>query len=351
MKLRFLTLLTTCLICPAALGQNIQPPTPASSASSLSARVEHQLSRIEQSEATENRPRMDERELQQSITEVVHTLPYSPHVLSLQKQGQQLYFALMKAKSPDEAKRLTAQLSAVQDQVNQDPSYLATMNALEARLFAPEPRLERTPSAAQSNALKAFPYAELRPGDVLLMENRSSSGFFKFMDDKYARVFTHAAIYLGDVGFTSHLHGYSYEALNPVQGVRVTYFDNNWNRPGLHVAIGHVNISSIRSLITAVRAVNTFGNGQTQYHLSPPWDKRFYQLGPVKFLYCSQLVWVPYSQSGIDLDSNNVNYRLWFDANNWWDPFADSTCKAAVFPDELRSSTNITWYYDQVNPN
>ena len=120
----------------------------------------------------------------------------------------------------------------------------------------------------------------------------------------------------------------------------------------MHVAIGRVHdVSLISGFVTCIRGYYTFQG--TPYHkLSAllSWDKTNTRNG----IYCSQLVWYVYNQAHVDLDSNDPSYISWFVEHNKWLGLFDSNYADiainGVFPDELRASSNITWYYDQTNP-
>lgn len=281
-----------------------------------------------------------------AINRLRDMLPRSAQTRRMQAQGEVLR-SLYPLGIVDD--RAAAALSATDLQAQQDWVYQQALLTVDARLFPKGAARNEAPHDRAASS-SPFPYAQLRPGDVMLSNVQGGGRLLEIGDFLYANPFTHAALYLGTYGIDGFSTGLrrTYEAEDPTHGVVSDRLEGRWDKKGLHVALGHVkNFSSIQGLVTVIRAYNQFGNnGHTPYHLYPPWNEDYLAHG----LYCSQLVWVPYRQSGVDLDSNDWHYITWFALHNWWVPFAAQIAYYTVFPDELRASTAIDWYYDQVNP-
>lgn len=281
-----------------------------------------------------------------AINRLRDMLPRSARTRRMQAQGEMLRSLCPLGIVNDQT---AAALSDIDTQAQQDSVYQQALLTVDARLFPKGAARNDVPHALAASS-GPFPYAQLRPGDVMLWDNRGGGRLSVIGDFFYAHPFTHAALYLGTYGIDGSTTGVrrTYEAETRTSGVISDAFDGRWDQRGIHVALGHVrNVSLIQGLTTVIRAYRQFGDGgHTPYHLIPPWNEDYLAHG----LYCSQLVWVPYKQSGVDLDSNDWRYATWFVLHNWWVPFAAQIAYYTVFPDELRASTAIDWYYDQVNP-
>ena len=365
-----------------------EPTTRSSSTYQLPPAIEKQLEVVKQAAAICQAQKHGSAELLSAVNTLQAMLPCSAKTRELLQQQQSLRQKMMGVASQSEYEKLSASAHSVSNEIEQDPGYAQVMHAIDARL---------APSYRKPAARASFPsMSELQPGDILLYDGRTYNGpgsLAYFIEVRiegfaYAQTFTHAALYLGSYGLGGNpktglglqkggrnnpLNQLVYEAVGPGSGICVDdfYFLANkapdhldplgplgWNYPGLHVAIGRVNNTTmLQDLVTCIRAYNTFyGAGKTPYHKFSPyvsWDKNNIHDG----LYCSQLVWYVYNQAHIDLDSNNPDYIAWFVEHNKWlellPPFNINPADIAiggVFPDELRASSNITWYYDQINP-
>lgn len=324
----------------------VTPPAPPL------ATIAVQLRAVERAVQRSRRQGTPNAELQAALDALVQKIPRSARTRALQEQARGLYQRMAATNSPAEAKLLQENLREVTGLIGQDPDYARTLKALEPTFLSqPEAGFSASGStvALQSRA-RSFPLSQLKPGDILLWQDgpgkHPSSKIGPF---DYARTFTHAAIYMGDQGLGGPKgQRRTYEASSPSEGVRTFLLDDRWTRSGMRVAIGRVkNRSDLQNYTTAIRAYNRFGDhGKTHYHTYPPWGKDYLSDG----LYCSQLVWVAFRQSGVDLDSNRGSYIAWFAARHPYVPQAGLIAWFAVFPDEIRASDKIHWFYDQVNP-
>ena len=193
-----------------------------------------------------------------------------------------------------------------------------------------------------------FPFEQMLPGDIMIWDDRSGPPMVRAALALFAQKCTHTAVYLGETSSRSHgVQHWILEAQSPALGVRGSVLGKKWTRKGLHVSLGHVKgIAPGRAAQLAKGAIDAYGtDGRTPYHIWPPWDKTYTQEG----LYCSQLLWSVYDRNGVDLDSNDWHYLAWFTVHNWFNPYAAPTAYFAVFPDEIKASNNVTWYYDQAN--
>jgi cell wall-associated NlpC family hydrolase len=283
-----------------------------------------------------------------ALVRLEEMLPRSAATRFLQNQGKKVYLEVLRTHSPAAARRWAAARVAIERQMARDAAYQQAMNAIDRRL---DTGLTVAPPTVQaiSSGPRTLPFDKMRPGDIMLWDDRSGPPLVRFGVSLFAKRCTHTAIYLGETrSAQGTLQRWTYEALNPKLGVRVSLMDRKWTRSGLHVSLGHVRgISPALGAQIARKAVQTYGaDGRTPYHLWPPWDKTYYGEG----LYCSQLVWTIYHPYGIDLDSNDWRYLVWFTIHNWYDPYAAPTAYFAVFPDEIKASPSVSWYYDQANP-
>ena len=363
----------------------VSEPGPTSQSGStyqLPLAVEKQLAVVKQEAIRCQAQKHGSAELTSAVNTLQAMIPCSATMRQLLQQQQSLHQKMAIAASGPEYEKLTASARSISSQIEQDPAYAQAMRAIDARL---------APSYRKPAVRTSFPsMSELQPGDILLYDGRTfnglSNGSFLQVEIEhfaYAQTFTHAALYLGTYGLGFNLYRLplpggkdnplnqkTYAADGSHDGVRSSdfFFVQNsttkpygpigWNYPGLHVAIGRVNNTvMIQDLVTCIRAYNTFhDDGRTPYHKMSPfvsWNKTSIKNG----LICSQLVWYVYNQAHIDLDSNDPNYIAWFALHNAYNPFLLLFSPGlvffayeAVFPDELRASPNITWYYDQTNP-
>jgi cell wall-associated NlpC family hydrolase len=284
-----------------------------------------------------------------SLLRLEEMLPRSAATRRAQERGKKAYLAMLSTRSPKLLRRWPATRKAIEREMQRDITYTKALEAVDKRLAAVEPvSVRKTPVSASPKGA-SLPFDQMRPGDIMIWDDRSGPPLVRVAISLYASKCTHTAIYLGEAAARGKgVQRWTLEAQSPALGVRTAVMGRKWTRPGLHVALGHVQgIAPGRAAQIAKNAVDTYGaDGRTPYHIWPPWDKTYCQEG----LYCSQLVWCVYQQNGVDLDSNDWHYLAWFTIHNWFNPYAAPTAYFGVFPDEIKASPRISWYYDQANP-
>lgn len=321
----------------------------ALSADALSPEIEQQLLLVEALSRRSTDPRRPDPMLFGALVRLEEMLPRSPLTRRLQAQGKRLYIETLTKRTLSAANAWERMRAKLQQEIEKDRAYIHVVQELDRRLgVSPPSKAPQTSAEIHSASAHSLPFDKMRPGDIMLWDDRSGRPFVRFAVSLFAMRCTHSAIYLGSACSDPKDGRHTYEALNPMLGVRESVMNNNWLRPGLHVSLGHVNgISPAKAEQIVRQAVKLYGgDGRTPYHLWPPWDKTYYN----GELYCSQLVWRIYALNGVDVDSNDWHFLAWFAVHNWQDPYAAPTAYYGVFPDEIKASPNITWYYDQVNP-
>ncbi|HLJ54478.1 MAG TPA: hypothetical protein VKT77_05515, partial [Chthonomonadaceae bacterium] len=310
-----------------------------------------------------------------ALSRLEEMVPRTPATRRAQLAARQYFTRMVTRHSQRMAREWPAVRERAERAVARDRGYARLVDSIDRRLremrsgAPPPPAADGHPSlepvAAWSGGLAAgsvtggaaagpapashFPFESMRPGDIMVWNDKSGPPMVRFALAMFAENCTHTAIYLGATKpRTGGVQHWILEAQSPSLGVRTSIIGKKWTRAGLHVSLGHVNgIPPARAEQLAMAALSAYGaDGRTPYHTWPPWDKSYCDDG----LYCSQLIWVAYKQAGIDLDSNDWHYLVWFSIHNWWNPYAASTAYSAVFPDEIKASPHITWYYDQSNP-
>ena len=240
------------------------------------------------------------------------------------------------------------ELEQLYEQMEEDPGYVQTVRALEARFTAALPPVSQTGTGFRK-AQGARGFDALQVGDIMLWTAGNS-----FINGNYANPFSHAGIYLGDQLGRGQGKKWVMEAW-PItalwhEGVWARELDR-WKAKGIRVALGRIkNGSPLWHFTNAVRTVNTYGvNGRTGYNSNPGTKDKDTTIIGARVLYCSQLVWKNFIPTGIDLDSNDAAYHTWVIAKRTrW--VLDNIVRPGVMPDEIRASPYVVWYYDQVNP-
>jgi cell wall-associated NlpC family hydrolase len=325
------------------------PNVRSNTADGLPAAVDTQIALIARlARKTPGRRTPDPR-LFDALARLEEMLPRSSATRRAQENGRRAYLSLIATKSARAGRKWIEVRSAVERQMRNDNQYRCALEAVDRRLALERSDAAPVKPASATGAPRSLPFDKMRPGDVMIWDDRSGPPLVRVALSLFAWKCTHSAIYLGS---TTTPHGgiqrWTLEAQSPALGVRSAVMGRKWTRPGLHVALGHVNgFTPARAAQIAATAVETYGtDGRTPYHVWPPWDKTYTRDG----MYCSQLVWSVYQRNGVDLDSNDWRYLAWFTVHNWFNPYAAPTAYFAVFPDEIKRSSHVTWYYDQVNP-
>jgi cell wall-associated NlpC family hydrolase len=306
----------------------------------------HTISTITRSKPAKNRP--DPR-LFGALLRLEEMLPRSAATRRAQERGKKAYLAMLSTRSQKLLRNWPATRESIEREMLRDTVYLKALQALDRRLTPEAPVSVPKPPIISSRKGASLPLDQMRPGDIMIWDDRSGPPLVRVAISLYASKCTHTAIYLGETSSRGKgVQRWTLEAQSPALGVRTAVMGRKWTRPGLHVALGHIQgIAPARAAQIARNAVEVYGaDGRTPYHIWPPWDKTYCQDG----LYCSQLVWCVYQKNGIDLDSNDWHYLAWFTIHNWFNPYAAPTAYFGVFPDEIKASPRISWYYDQANP-
>jgi hypothetical protein len=283
-----------------------------------------------------------------ALTRLEEMIPRSSATRRAQERGKKAFITMAAGKSPRLLKAWPALRESIEKQSSRDTAYVRAVAAIDRRLSVSSPAPAKVIAPTAPKKYKSLPFDEMRPGDIMIWDDRSGPPLVRAAIALYASKCTHTAIYLGETRTRGHgLERWTLEAQSPALGVRSAVMGRKWLRPGLHVSLGHVQgFTPARAAQAASLAVQSYGtDGRTPYHIWPPWDKTYTQQG----MYCSQLVWSIYDQNGIDLDSNDWHYLAWFAIHNWFNPYAAPTAFFGVFPDEIKASPRITWYYDQQN--
>lgn len=365
----------------------------------LGTAIEAQLQTVERLAGLKTAKGQPDPRLFGELSRLEEMLPRSAATRRAQERGKRAYIAMATRRSMKLARDWPKLRAEIEREMQSDKQYMRALAALDRRLDADAKRRSAAVSTGVSDVLdrslrsiggteadqesirhagaellipanlpvartkgkpgalnrktssskpKAFPFEQLRPGDIMIWDDRSGPPMVRVALALFAQKCTHTALYLGETSSRAHgVQRWILEAQSPALGVRISVLGKKWTRPGLHVSLGHVNgIAPGRAAQLASAAVDAYGSdGRTPYHIWPPWDKTYTQEG----LYCSQLLWAVYDKNGVDLDSNDWHYLVWFTVHNWFNPYAAPTAYFAVFPDEIKASPKITWYYDQPN--
>ena len=316
--------------------------------SGLSPAIEEQLRTIEHLARSKTPSGKPDPRLFGALTRLEEMIPRSVATRRAQERGRKAFVSMAGARSRRLLTAWPAMRQSIEKQIGSDVAYVRTLEALDRRLSIAPPAAAKANPRSYPIRYKSLPFDQMRPGDVMIWDDRSGPPLVRAAIALYASKCTHTAIYLGETRTKAHgLERWTLEAQSPALGVRSAVMGRKWLRPGLHVSLGHVQgFTSARAALAAARAVQTYGtDGRTPYHVWPPWDKTYTQQG----MYCSQLIWSIYDQNGVDLDSNDWHYLAWFAIHNWFNPYAAPTAYFGVFPDEIKASPRIAWYYDQQN--
>lgn len=335
-----LVLLLMAAVCPA---DRRSSPAPR-----LAARIEAQLARVAAYAAARGD---NPQKLLQSLAELEALLPRSAATRRLQAIARAQYLAALSGRSPAAVYAFEQTRSAVIQAMRFDRDYQDAVRGIDMRLGFASAGAEQELAAPSDRAPRQYdgiPFDQMRPGDVMVWDDRSGPPMVRLGLALFAMRSTHSALFVGTTVRDGVTERWVYEAHSPQFGVRMARMERKkWMRPGLHVSLGHVaGVTPGQSAEAVRRCIETYGvRDKTPYHTWPPWDKRYDRAG----IYCSQLIWVAYRPLGVDLDSNDWRFLSWFTVHNWWDPYAASTAYYGIFPDEIRTSSKIDWYYDQVN--
>ncbi len=299
-------------------------------------------------------------------------LPYNSNTRTLQQQVAALQAELQEA-TPEQAESINAEILRLSEQMFDDPNYARTISAL-TKLLAPDLAVAMATKhqvflpltmkgigsgavltegagdgaslAASKNLSTAWwnrprvSWTNLRRGDIMFVNAGNKVNNFA-----YVLEYNHVGTFDGS--------GRVYES-NPNDGVNMRRLAT-WQQADLYVGLGRNNGKSASEVERALNwAKGRYGdNGRTPYNWFFPnkWTDNA--------LYCSQLIWKIHKYIGIDLDSNDALYAVWFVARwgqfviqIWRHPIpgiigavtAAAIVIAMVAPDEIARSRHITIY-------
>lgn len=239
------------------------------------------------------------------------------------------------------------------DPLNQIRIFLPSIITSKASqaVFAPDPACQNinTPGGQAD-------FASLQRGDLLFYKGNS-----KLRNFAYARKFSHIGmfngpnddgepeIYESDAAFVGDSDG------GPMLVELATY----WNtQPDVCIALGHYD-TALLSRVDVETAMETrqqlYGtNGETPYPRQPPLDLSNYWLNKEQDekIYCSLLPWKIFDTAGVDVDSNDLRYHIWFITRWGWASVSDAWTAAnhLVAPDEIYLHESLVVVSEGVNP-
>lgn len=338
--------------------------------------------------------------LRQATEEFQNQLPYSDQTRAAQARIAEIYQALTESPDSETQAKLLAELQALEVQLQSDSNFALIdqvlsrrlVDALNAKIEAgqtetpiptatheatPTPDVTASPTSpaeivteesalVQSAAVNqpglqqwlANAWTALFPRDPCASNqaqnfNLLTRGEIMFLGHDeavpnyfYAKKYNHTAIYDGITGGQHQV----YEAWNGV-GVRSRALATVWQVANGCVAFATVNGTNAAQRQDALNwAQNTYGiNGTT------PYNYNFIDKNTNTALYCSQLVWKVFDHLGINLDSNDVNYRNWLVARHSLGHLilGAAIVDAANFmvaPDEIALHGSVNIYHQRLNP-
>jgi hypothetical protein len=307
-----------------------------------------------------------------ALKEFFNNLPYSPETRALLQQAEPLHQQLANANNDTEAQLIADQLRSLQQRMMTDPNYAKTTVGLQ-KMFVPADvgRSNETASHLEneeskrsfaskfykdkSNTLIAFAglptgsmgdfnsgifskpntvlpgkqhiaavnWGSLRRGHVMLVR----SGRLPWTQFIYTMWYTHTGNYDG----TNKV----YES--NTDGVRLKPL-SDWQQKNDYVALGFNNKRTTAQVEGSLNwAKGKYGtNGRT------PYNYNFADKTTDSRLYCSQLTWKIHKNIGVDVDSNDWKYVSY--VTGIWGPKGALAVRAAVAPDEVGLSGNVTLY-------
>ena len=286
--------------------------------------------------------------VQQAEAKFRDQLPYSDQTRATQAHIAEIHLALTKNPDPETQTKLLAELQAMEVQLQSDSNFARVdqvlsrrlVDALNAKIEAGQPKTplptvtpaatpsSASPAAAEESALvqaaavdqaglwqrlanawtALFPrdpcgtnqapnWGGLTRGEIILLgRDDAVPNFF------YAKKFNHIGIYDGAPGNVR----YVYEAW-PQAGVVSRAMAPLWEKDETCLAFARVYGTD------PAQRQNALNWAQTTYNTNgtKPYNYNFIDKNTNTALYCSQLVWKTFDHIGINLDSNDINYRDW----------------------------------------
>lgn len=300
--------------------------------------------------------------LRQATEEFQNQLPYSDQTRAAQARIAEIYQALTESPDSETQAKLLAELQALEVQLQSDSNFALIDQVLSRRLVdALNAKIEagqtETPTPTATHEATPIPDATpspTSPAEIVTEENALvqsaavnqpglqqwlanawtalfprdpcgtnqapnwgglTRGEIMFMgrDDAvpnffYAKKYNHIGIYDGAPGNIRQV----YEAWHQGAGVISRAMAPLWEQDETCVAFATVSGTNAAQRQNALNWAKGFynSNGTTPYNFN------FIDRNTNAALYCSQLVWKVFDHLGINLDSNDVNYRNWLVARH-----------------------------------
>ena len=307
-----------------------------------------------------------------ALKEFLNHLPYSPETRALLQQAEPLHQQLANANNETEARSIANQLRSLEQRMMTDPNYTRTTAGLQ-KMFVPadasgsnetashleNKEFKRSPASKsykdKSNTLIAFAgsptgsmgdfnsgifskpntvlpgkqhiaavnWGSLKRGYVMLVR----SGWLPWTSFIYTMLYSHAGNYDGT--------NLIYESNS--DGVRLKPL-SNWQQKNHYVALGFDN----KRNTAQVEGSLNWAKGKYGTNGSTPYNYNFANKTTDSKLYCSQLTWKIHKNIGVDVDSNHWSYLTYVTSK--WGLAGLAIAKAAVAPDEVGLSDNVTLY-------
>ncbi len=164
----------------------------------------------------------------------------------------------------------------------------------------------------------------------MLVNSASSSGT-SWLNFAYAMEYSHAGVYEKSQVYSSNTGGVRFESMG------------SWQKGGYKVALAFNNRTTYNQDQTALDWAKSKykTNGSTQYNYN------YADKNTDSKLYCSQLVWKIQKYNNVDVDSNDATYLAWMYTK--WGAAVAAVAWAAVAPDEVARSSNVTIYSKGTN--
>lgn len=306
-----------------------------------------------------------------ALKEFFNNLPYSPETRALLQQAEPLHKQLANANNEREAQSIADQLRSLEQRMMTDPNYARTTVGLQ-KMFVPT-NVSRSNEAAshleneESKRSLASKFYKDKSNTLIAFAGSPTGSIGDFNSGIFSKPNTvlpgkqhiaavnwsalrrgHVMLIASWVPVTSFIyrmrygHAGNYDGSNQVyesnsDGVRLKPLDN-WRQRNNEVALGFNNKRNTAQVEVSLNwAKGKYGtNGRTPYNYNyadKTTDSR---------LYCSQLTWKIHKNIGVDLDSNHWSYLAYITSK--WGLAGTAIARAAVAPDEVGLSDNVTFY-------
>ncbi|MCB0045257.1 MAG: hypothetical protein KDD92_07505 [Caldilineaceae bacterium] len=352
--------------------------------------------------AYQDNPNSDtEAALDQAYAEFFQSLAYSERTLEIQQEMGQLYEQILQSNDDAEIAALQAEFDQLERQLYDDSNFAIVDRVLSERLDeAMRSKVGATPEAASEGqgAAEPQPQSSVSPaaidtadlafrvhlpviGNIRLFEpdpcvnvdtpadfSTLERGHLMFLrtnskrrNFQYAKKFTHIGIYDGLQSDGVSIKVYESNPIGPNGddsdgGPALWPYDPWENVEGWCVALGYYDTSQL-SLPTVQDAID-WAKGELGVNGEIP-----YVQNPLDFLdkesnetsYCSKLIWQIYDHLGINVDSNDLAYHIWF-ISRWGSVFGiggtvsgEVAARFFVAPDEIFRHDSMIIYSEGQN--